>query len=112
MKNRHQLIFDETGNAHVYFSHKNYLVDLNKLFHALQHNRLKHSHVIDQIRRGLITCMKTGNRIVFQANQANAERFMVEIQDIPWKHLMQFQVWRQQYKEFLRPEENVDFLGT
>lgn len=46
-KNKYQLVFDESANAHVYFSHKNYLVDLNKLFHALQHNRLKHSHVTD-----------------------------------------------------------------
>ena len=56
--------------------------------------------------------MKTGNRIVFLANQQNAERFMYEIEDVPWKELMQFQVWRQQYKQFLKPEENVDFLGT
>ncbi len=112
LRSKNQLIFDETGNAHVYFSHKNYLIDLNKLFHSLQHNRLKPSHVIDQIRRGLITCMKTGNRIVFLANQKNAERFMHEIEDIPWKELMQFHLWRQQYKQFLKPEENVDFIGT
>ena len=46
-KNKYQLVFDESANAHVYFSHKNYLIDLTKLFHALQHNRLKYSHVID-----------------------------------------------------------------
>ena len=77
--NKYQLVFDETGNAHVYFSHKNYLVDLTKLFQALQNNRLKHSHVIDQIRRAMITCMKTGNKLVFTMNHLIALRFMEEI---------------------------------
>jgi hypothetical protein len=67
-KNKYQLVFDESANAHVYFAHKNYLIDLKKLFHALQHNRLKHSHVIDQIRRGILTSMKTGNKLVFTLN--------------------------------------------
>ena len=37
---------------------------------------------------------------------------MHEIQEIPWKELFQYEIWRKEYKKHLKPEEDVDFLGT
>lgn len=38
-RNKYLLFFDETCNSHVYFSSKNYLIDLNKKF-ALKDKKL------------------------------------------------------------------------
>lgn len=31
---------------------------------------------------------------------------------MPWKELFQYELWRKEYKKHLKPEEDVDFLGT
>ncbi len=63
-RQRYQLIFDSTGNCEVFFRYKAHLIEINKLQLAVTIGRTTKADAIEQVRKSLVACMRSGERLV------------------------------------------------
>lgn len=116
-QNHYQLVFDKTGNAEVFFRYKAHLIEVNKLQIGITMGKVTVEEAIEKIRRGLIYCMRSGDRLVLYCGNIAPdfkERFNSDATNFPSDLVFNFEEWRKEehYKKVVRPDEDHDLLGN
>lgn len=111
------MIFDKTGNAEVFFRYKAHLVEVNKLSIGVTIGRHTQADAIEGVRKGLIYCMRSGDRLVlFVGNIAPDFKtvFTSDDKNFPSDCVFNFPEWRKEanYKKIVRDDEDHDLMGN
>ena len=116
-RQRYQVIFDSTENCEVFFRYKAHLLEINKLHLGVTIGRMTKADAIEQVRKSLVSCMRTGDRLVLYCGKMAID-FLASFDggpdNLPIETLFNFQEWRKEenYKKIVRPEENHDLLNN
>eukprot|EP00347_Sterkiella_histriomuscorum_P002379 403368382 len=116
-KGHYQLIFDKTGNAEVFFRYKAHLIEVNKLQIGITIGKYTKDEAIEQIRKGLVYAMRTGDRLVLYCGNIAPdfkEGLSSDAQNFPSELVFNFAEWRKEanYKKIVREDEDHDLMGN
>ena len=117
-ENKHyKLIFDTTGNCEVFFRYKAHLVEVNKLLIGIALGRTTKEEAVETIRKSLIYCMRSGERLVLQCGKGipDFSKNKLASDAFPLMDMIfNFTEWRKEenYKKIVKPEEDHDLMGN
>ena len=112
--NKYSLVFDKNGNASVFFSYKAHMIEVNKLSIAIAMGKMSKEEAIEQLRKGLVYAMRTGDRYVLYCGNIapDFKELFNDPVNFPTDKIFDMKEWRKEenYKKIVRPDEDHDLM--
>jgi hypothetical protein len=114
---KYSLVFDKTHNAEVFFRYKAHMIEVNKLSIGVSIGKSTKEEAIEQIRKGLVYAMRSGDRLVLYVGNIAPDfktGMTSDDSNFPAEKVFNFAEWRKEehYKKIVREAEDVDLMGN